>query len=157
VRREATVRLPIDPHRRGNAGVQSLGRERGRGGSSGDTVARVPIRARATAELLPDAGAGGLPDHASGGGYDGPLAYRQGKPMRPDVALAFDRLAAAARDEAGLFLSISSGFRSDAEQARLFAAQPMPRLLIGGGEPRLQLRLLSYDGALRPTSLVGRR
>ena len=30
----------------------------------------------------------------SGGGYSGPLAYRQGKPMRPDVALAFDRMAA---------------------------------------------------------------
>ena len=27
----------------------------------------------------------------------GPLAYRQGKPMRPDVARAFDRMAAAAR------------------------------------------------------------
>jgi hypothetical protein len=48
--------------------------------------------------------------------------------MRPDVALAFDRLAAAARDEAGLFISISSGFRSDAEQAALFAAQPTPYL-----------------------------
>ena len=23
---------------------------------------------------------------AAGGGYDGPLAFRQGKPMRPDVA-----------------------------------------------------------------------
>ena len=33
---------------------------------------------------------------ATGGGYSGPLAYRQGKPMRPDVAAAFDRLAAAA-------------------------------------------------------------
>jgi hypothetical protein len=43
--------------------------------------------------------------------------------MRPDVALAFDGMAAAAREEAGLFLSISSGFRSDAEQAKLFAAQ----------------------------------
>ena len=37
------------------------------------------------------------PAFASGGGYDGPLAYRQGKPMRPDVAQAFDRMAAAAR------------------------------------------------------------
>ena len=38
----------------------------------------------------------GRPPTASGGGYSGPLAYRQGKPMRPDVAAAFDRLAAAA-------------------------------------------------------------
>jgi hypothetical protein len=47
--------------------------------------------------------------------------------MRPDVALAFDRLAAAARGEAGLYLSITSAFRSDAEQARLFAANPNPK------------------------------
>ena len=44
--------------------------------------------------------------------------------MRPDVAAAFDRIAAAAREEAGLCLSINSAFRSDAEQARLFAANP---------------------------------
>jgi LAS superfamily LD-carboxypeptidase LdcB len=50
-----------------------------------------------------------------------------GKPMRPDVALAFDRMAAAARREAGLSLSINSAFRSDAEQARLFAANPNPK------------------------------
>ena len=41
------------------------------------------------------------PAQASGGGYDGPLAYRQGKPMRPDVAAAFDRMAAAARARGG--------------------------------------------------------
>jgi LAS superfamily LD-carboxypeptidase LdcB len=44
--------------------------------------------------------------------------------MRPDVALAFDRMAGAARAEAGLALLVTSGYRSDAEQARLFAAQP---------------------------------
>jgi hypothetical protein len=114
--------------------VRSVAREHARHSSGRGASARVPIRARATAEILPDAGAGGLSD-ASGGGYDGPLAYRQGKPMRPDVALAFDRLAAAARDEAGLFLSISSGFRSDAEQARLFAAQADPHLF--SVDPRL--------------------
>jgi hypothetical protein len=43
------------------------------------------------------------------------------------VAVAFDRMAAAARREAGLFLSISSAFRSDAEQAVLFAANPNPK------------------------------
>jgi LAS superfamily LD-carboxypeptidase LdcB len=51
-----------------------------------------------------------------------------GKPMRPDVALAFDRMAAAARREAGLDLSITSAFRSDAEQARLWEAKPTPHL-----------------------------
>ena len=75
-----------------------------------------------------------MPTTASGGGYDGPLAYRQGKPMRPDVALAFDRMAAAARQEAGLYLGVSSGFRSDAEQALLFAAHPDPRWVAPPGE-----------------------
>jgi hypothetical protein len=60
------------------------------------------------------------------GDYSGPLAMRQGKPMRPDVAAAFDRLAAAAR-RAGHALVITSAYRSDAEQARLFAANPDPR------------------------------
>ena len=45
-----------------------------------------------------------------------------GKPMRPDVAAAFDRMAAVAREEAGQFPSINSAFRPDADQARLFAA-----------------------------------
>ena len=114
--------------------VRVRGEARVRAGSGRDAVARVPIRARATAELLPGAGGDGLPGTATGGGYDGPLAYRQGKPMRPDVALAFDRMAAAARDEAGLFLSVTSGFRSDAEQAVLFAAHPDPRWVAPPGE-----------------------
>jgi Transglycosylase SLT domain/D-alanyl-D-alanine carboxypeptidase len=59
---------------------------------------------------------------ASGGGYSGPLVYRQGHGMRPDVAAAFDRMAAAA----GLALIVNSAFRSDAEQAALFAAHPDP-------------------------------
>ena len=75
-----------------------------------------------------------MPDHASGGGYSGPLAYRQGKPMRPDVALAFDRMAAAARREAGLHLIVTSGYRSDAEQARLFAAHPDPKWVAPPGQ-----------------------
>ena len=103
-------------------------------GSARRSGGRAPIWARATAELSPDAAGGRLPGQASGGGYDGPLAYRQGKPMRPDVALAFDRMAEAAREEAGLFLSVSSGFRSDAEQARLFAAHPDPRWVAPPGE-----------------------
>ncbi len=46
--------------------------------------------------------------------------------MRPDVALAFDRLEAAAR-AAGHVIVIASAYRSRAEQARLFAANPDPR------------------------------
>jgi soluble lytic murein transglycosylase-like protein len=83
----------------------------------------VPAHASAEAEI---GGAGGaLPLEAGGGGYSGPLAYRQGKPMRPDVAAAFDRLNAAARRD-GVALLINSAYRSDAEQARLFAQHPDP-------------------------------
>src|SRR5204862_1852900 len=70
---------------------------------------------------------------ATGGGYSGPLAYRQGKGMRPDVAAAFDRMAAAARRD-GISLVINSAYRSDAEQARLFAADPDPRWVAPPGE-----------------------
>ena len=88
---------------------------------------RVAVKARAAAELSTPADAVlGFPARGSGGGYDGPLAYRMGKPMRPDVARAFDRMAAAARRD-GHALSVTSGFRSDAEQARLFRANPNPK------------------------------
>jgi hypothetical protein len=86
----------------------------------------VGVSARATAEVTVEGGPG-MPARATGGGYSGPLAYRQGKPMRPDVARAFDRMAAAARGEGGLTLLVTSGYRSDAEQARLFAAHPDPK------------------------------
>jgi Transglycosylase SLT domain/D-alanyl-D-alanine carboxypeptidase len=104
VRGEATVRVPGD-----------------------DRPRAVEVGARATAELAPDIAGLGMPETATGGGYSGPLSYRQGKPMRPDVALAFDRMAVAARREAGLSLVVTSGYRSDAEQARLFAAHPNPK------------------------------
>ncbi len=87
------------------------------------------VAAHAEAEAVPPADPGippGAPATASGGGYSGRLAYRQGEPMRPDVAAAFDRLAAAAR-AAGLALIVNSGFRSDAEQAVLFAQNPDPQ------------------------------
>ncbi len=87
----------------------------------------VEVEARATAELAVLGVGGGMPEMATGGGYSGPLAYRQGKPMRPDVALAFDRMAAAARAD-GVALIVVSGFRTDAEQARLFAAHPDPEV-----------------------------
>ncbi len=86
----------------------------------------IAVTARAVAEISAPLGLGGMPAYASGGGYSGPLAYRQGEPMRPDVAAAFDRMALAAR-AAGVALLVNSAFRSDAEQARLFAANPDPR------------------------------
>jgi D-alanyl-D-alanine carboxypeptidase/Putative Flp pilus-assembly TadE/G-like len=89
---------------------------------------RIEVLARAAAEIVAETEATlGMPTHASGGGYSGPLSYRQGKPMRPDVAIAFDRMATTARREAGLHLSVNSGFRSDADQARLWAANPNPK------------------------------
>jgi hypothetical protein len=94
----------------------------------------VAVVARATAELAPDISGLGMPENTSGGGYSGPLSYRQGKPMRPDVASAFDRMAAAARREAGLYLIVTSGYRSDAEQARLFAAHPDPKWVAPPGQ-----------------------
>jgi hypothetical protein len=95
--------------------------------ADGSPAQPIQLVARATAEASPPAASWtGRPARASGGGYSGPLAYRQGKPMRPDVAAAFDRLAAAA-GAAGVSLTVTSAFRSDAEQAKLFAAHPDPR------------------------------
>jgi Transglycosylase SLT domain/D-alanyl-D-alanine carboxypeptidase len=93
---------------------------------SGQMARRTEIEATAVAEAAaPAIGAGSMPTMASGGGYSGPLVYRTGEGMRPDVAAAFDRMAAAAAS-AGLTLVVNSGFRSDAEQAALFAAHPDP-------------------------------
>ncbi len=87
---------------------------------------RREVEASAVAEAAAPVGASGAAaTMASGGGYSGPLAYRTGEGMRPDAAAAFDRLAAAARG-AGISLLVVSGFRSDAEQAALFAAHPDP-------------------------------
>jgi hypothetical protein len=84
------------------------------------------VEASAVAEAAaPSMGSTSTPSMASGGGYSGPLVYRTGEGMRPDVAAAFDRMAAAAA-HAGLTLVVNSGFRSDAEQAALFAAHPDP-------------------------------
>jgi D-alanyl-D-alanine carboxypeptidase len=84
------------------------------------------VEASAVAEAAaPAGGAGTAPTMASGGGYSGPLVYRTGEGMRLDVAAAFDRMAVAAA-QAGIVLVVNSGFRSDAEQAALFAAHPDP-------------------------------
>jgi Transglycosylase SLT domain/D-alanyl-D-alanine carboxypeptidase len=86
---------------------------------------RVEAAAVAEAAAPYGAAAGGGAGMASGGGYSGPLIYRDGEGMRPDVAAAYDQMAAAARSD-GLVLLVVSGFRSDAEQAELFAAHPDP-------------------------------
>jgi transglycosylase-like protein with SLT domain/D-alanyl-D-alanine carboxypeptidase-like protein len=91
---------------------------------------RLAVTAEAEAELAPP---GALESLTGGGGYDGPLAYRQGKPMRPDVAQAFDRMERAARAD-GVALLITSGYRSDAEQAELFRRNPDPRWVAPPGK-----------------------
>jgi hypothetical protein len=91
------------------------------------------VEASALAEAAaPSAGVGGMA-MASGGGYAGPLLYRDGKGMRPDVAAAYDRMELAARAD-GLDLLVVSGFRSDAEQAVLFAAHPDPKWVAPPGQ-----------------------
>jgi hypothetical protein len=97
---------------------------------------RAPLEIQATAEAVaspPSTAPTNVTDVATGGGYSGPLAYRQGKPMRPDVAEAFDRLDAAAR-RTGVALVITSAHRSDAEQAELFAQHPDPRWVAPPGK-----------------------
>lgn len=72
---------------------------------------------------------------AQGGGYDGPLVYRDGKPICPAVAAGLDPMVAAARAD-GFTLSVVSGFRSDAEQAILFARHPDPKWVAPPGRSR---------------------
>jgi hypothetical protein len=86
---------------------------------------RVEASAIAEAAAPYGAAAGGAMGMATGGGYSGPLIYRDGEGMRPDVAAAYDQMVAAARGS-GIVLIVVSGFRSDAEQAELFAAHPDP-------------------------------
>lgn len=90
------------------------------------------VRARAEIALSAAVALGSQPPLATGGGYAGPLAYRQGEGMRPDVAAAFNRLAAAAAAD-GVSLVVNSGFRSDAEQQQLWDANPDPRMVAPPG------------------------
>ena len=71
--------------------------------------------------------------------------------MRSDVALAFDRLDAAARND-GVSLIIVSAFRSNAEQARLFAAHPDPKWVAPPGK---SLHRLGTELDLGPPSAYG--
>jgi hypothetical protein len=113
---------------------------------------RIRIEASATAEASPPAaGWTGVEGKATGGGYSGPLVYRDGEGMRPDVAAAYDRMAAAARG-AGVAVAVSSGFRSDAEQAALFEANPDPRWV---APPGRSLHRCATELDLGPSSAYG--
>lgn len=94
------------------------------------------IRAAARAAVAP--GPGSLPESWSPGGsgqYAGALVTRDGKPMCPAVAAAFDRMDAAAHRD-GVDLVVNSGFRTDAEQAALFRRHPDPRWVAPPGRSR---------------------
>jgi D-alanyl-D-alanine dipeptidase len=110
----------------------------------------VPSGARAEAELAAPADVA-LATGAGVGEYRGPLATRQGKPMRPDVAAAFDRMAGAAQ-RAGISLTVVSGFRTNAEQAALFARHPDPRWV---APPGRSLHRLGTELDLGPSSAYG--
>ncbi|MFL5782516.1 MAG: transglycosylase SLT domain-containing protein [Thermoleophilaceae bacterium] len=137
----APARVAVDIRDRTPVGI-AAGRER--------TRRRVTVRARAEAGLT---GAdGGPPAFLGGDGeYRGPLAYRQGKPMRPDVARAFDRMERAAAGD-GVHLIVVSGFRSNAEQAALFARHPDPRWVAPPGK---SLHRLGTELDLGPSSAYG--
>ena len=110
---------------------------------------RTEVQASAEAELAP-------PDALGPGGtrvdeYAGPLEHRQGKPMRPDVARAFDRMERAAA-AAGVPLLIRSAFRTNAEQAALFAAHPDPKWV---APPGRSLHRLATELDLGPRSAYG--
>jgi hypothetical protein len=113
---------------------------------------RIHTSASAVAEAAaPASGPSASPAMASGGGYSGPLAYRQGEGMRPDVAVAFDRMAAVA-ERAGISLTVESAFRSDAEQAALFAAHPDPKWVAPPGH---SLHRCATELDLGPASAYG--
>jgi hypothetical protein len=115
------------------------------------TGAEVEASAVAEAAAPLGAAAGGVTEMASGGGYAGPLVFRGGKGMRPDVATGYDRMAAAA-SEAGISLVVVSGFRSDAEQAELFAAHPDPTWVAPPGH---SLHRCATELDLGPSSAYG--
>src|ERR687898_2089888 len=87
--RPEDVRFPGDGFAPTRVTVQVLGVARVRIGD--DHRSRIPVRASATAELTPGPGSG-MPASASGGGYDGPLAYRQGETEGPLVGASVRRV-----------------------------------------------------------------
>ncbi|HEX2503461.1 MAG TPA: transglycosylase SLT domain-containing protein [Miltoncostaeaceae bacterium] len=115
----------------------------------GPRDARVRAVARAGLVVSAAVAAGEPTGWATGGGYSGPLVHRDGKPMCPAVGAAFDLMEAAASAD-GVDLVVVSGFRSDAEQAALFARHPDPRWVAPPGRSRhrdaTELDLNMHDG-----------
>jgi hypothetical protein len=118
-------------------------------GSGAPPTVEASAEAEAAAPVSSAGGEG--PAVASGGGYSGPLVYRNGEGMRPDVAAAYDQMASAAA-AAGITLIVVSGFRSDAEQAELFAAHPDPKWV---APPGTSLHRCATELDLGPESAYG--
>src|SRR5262245_14668352 len=132
--------------------IAQMDPERLPGGERLPAQPRIRIEASAVAEASAPSGTWtGMPSMAEGGGYRGPLAYRDGEGMRPDVATAFDRLGTKAK-RAGLQLVVVSGFRSDADQAELFARHPDPRWV---APPGRSLHRCATELDLGPSSAYG--
>jgi hypothetical protein len=112
---------------------------------------RVEASAVAEAAAPFGAAAGEETGMATGGGYGGMLMFRDGEGMRPDVAAAYDQMAAAARAD-GVTLIVVSGFRSDAEQAELFAAHPDPTWVAPPGQ---SLHRCATELDIGPSSAYG--
>jgi hypothetical protein len=112
---------------------------------------RVEASAVAEAGAAYGSGAAGATAIATGGGYGGPLVMRDGEGIRPDAAVAYDQMAAAARSD-GIALVVVSGFRSDAEQAELFAAHPDPTWVAPPGQ---SLHRCATELDLGPSSAYG--
>ena len=108
------------------------------------------VKVKSVAEAYP-AATNATSGIAGGGGYSGPLAMRQGQGMRPDVAKAFDAMSAAAMRD-GHALLVNSAFRSDAEQAALFAANPDPRMV---ARPGTSLHRCGTELDLGPSAAYG--
>jgi len=114
----------------------------------GPVAVAIPSRDTSTAEVVDWFGGGLIPGP---GDYSGPFTWRQGKPMRPDVATAFDHMTVAAQ-VAGLKLTINSAWRSSAEQASLFAAHPDPKWVAPPGQ---SLHRLGTELDLGPDAAYG--
>lgn len=65
--------------------------------------------------------ASGNTDQAKAGSGDGSTVQRMGKPIGAHIAKQFDAMVAAAKKD-GVNITITSGFRSRAEQEKLYAA-----------------------------------
>ena len=88
---------------------------------------------------------------AEGGGYSGPLVYRDGEGMRPDVAAAFDRMSAAARHAGSIWSSSRASARTPSRPSSSHG-HPDPRWVAPPGH---SLHRCATELDLGPSSAYG--